>query len=257
MRAASNTEVPSGTVTAMPSIVSCTSLIVSDHPKPATSCTHRTHALRTHFLENVRFDLASKMLPYRTQRRMGELTETTYRRQLQRLREFRNQLQVPLRSLPMCPAGENIDHLLRSHAARHALPAGLIAEKPHSVERHVEHAAALRANHDGARPKHGPSRGQRFEIQSHVHHRCGQISRRRTRRRESFQRSSIQNSARAIVDYFRHRQSHGDFENSRIANVTAHAYKLQACRAALPLRFVPIHSVDQDLRYVGEGFHVI
>ena len=73
------------------------------------------------------------------------------------------------------PSHQQVRHLLRTHTARHALSARFIAIKTHRVQRHVQHAGRIVANHNRARTQHRPRIGQRLEIQPHIHHRRRQI----------------------------------------------------------------------------------
>ena len=49
-----------------------------------------------------------------------------------------------------CPTAQDAHQLLRAYAARHTLAAGFIAEETDRIQRHVEHAAMVGANHNRA-----------------------------------------------------------------------------------------------------------
>src|ERR1700730_5507110 len=102
-RAASNTVVPFGTVTACPSIVRCRSLIQRSCDFP-----HRTHTLRTAMLQNVGFHFRPEMFDHRRDGRVRELAQATDGGELHGFRKFLEQSQVRNSPFTLRPARENV-----------------------------------------------------------------------------------------------------------------------------------------------------
>src|SRR5580658_6750544 len=109
-RAASNTVVPAGTVTASPSMVSVTSLM-------PLGLSHGAHAVRTAMIANMYYQLIVEMLDHGGNGGMRKLPETANGAQLQRLRQLMQQIEIRHRPLAAGPGGQNIHQLLRSYPA--------------------------------------------------------------------------------------------------------------------------------------------
>ena len=65
------------------------------------------------------------------------------------------------------------------------------------------------------------------------------------------------NAAGVLEDDLLHWCPHRDQIDAGFADVAAHADEFQACAAIHALRLVPVDSIYQDLRNVGEGFDVV
>ncbi len=101
---------------------------------------------------------------------------------LHRCRQFIEQLHVTFGASSFGPAFQQLDHLLRAHAAWYALAAGFVAIEARRIERHVKHAAVFGANHDRARSHHGARGGYCIPIQWKARHRSRQVSQTTDRR---------------------------------------------------------------------------
>src|SRR6185295_2352660 len=98
-RAASNTVVPLGTMTACPSIVRCRSLMRS----PSCDFSHGADALRTAMLQNVRFHLRPEMFDHRRDGRVRKLAQAADRGHFHGFRYLVEQYQIRGGPFPLGP----------------------------------------------------------------------------------------------------------------------------------------------------------
>ena len=164
------------------------------HPRrfPRTCRDRKTNPARAFSFQDMRVNLRPKMFQHRLNRRRHNLPQSAYRSQAHRLATSSS---INARSArycvsltPPCVQRASISsHLLRAHPARHALSARFIPVKSYRIQRHIQHAGCIVANHNRTRSQHRARIRQRLEIQSHIHHRSRQVSRRRPRWRERLQ----------------------------------------------------------------------
>src|ERR1700693_2593476 len=196
IRAASKTLVPGGTDTARPSIVMLTSpggedtvaIIYSARrcrpyswPNTYTlsfdvaRCISETYSTGALPFQNMSVDFGAKMFQHRLDGRRNNLTKTADGCEPHGQRQFLKQRQVGailcFRQRALGPTRQQVHHFLRTDAAWHALAARLVAIEAHSVQGHVQHAGGVIADDDGTGAQHGAGIGERFKIQTHVHHR--------------------------------------------------------------------------------------
>src|SRR3989442_3718795 len=130
VRAASSTVLPEGTSTPRPSMLSSTvpmvivTLIVD-------SLGHRAHVGRTVLVHDVRLDLVVEVLDDRPDGRRRDLAQPADGRLGHGMGQIGDEVEV----LGAAPTGrdpdEDLRQLHRSHPARDALAAGLVAIEPH------------------------------------------------------------------------------------------------------------------------------
>ena len=192
-------------------------------------------------------------------RRVRELAQPADGGQLHRFGKLVHQFQIGGACPCRASTREDIHHFLRPHAARNALAARFVAEKGARRSAPCRACSVPSAQTTIApEPSIEPIDGQRLEIQPDVDHRRRKIARRWSRRRERLQAFFRRaDSARLIENHFRHRRAHRDDENPRLAHVSADADEFQSRRPALPLRFVPVHALHQNLRHVRERLDVV
>src|SRR5712691_10553692 len=147
-----------------------------------------------------------------------DLAETADRGEHYRLRQLVDEGQVLATPSAAGHVREDVDHLGRPDPAGDALPARLVLEELHRVQRHVEHAGAFGADDDGSRSQHGARLAQRLELERRVDHGGRQVARRRAGWRPGLQGLAAQHAARA-VEQFAGRRSQGDFVDARPGDV--------------------------------------
>src|SRR2546426_889448 len=253
LRAASKTRVPAGTSTAAPSMVSFTRGV----GKPSASLGHRAHARRTAPAGNVVLDLFGEVGDDRLDRRRRHLPEAADGGEHHRLGQLVDQVEILALAAAVGDVFQDPDHLGRAQAAGDALAAGLVPEEADGVERHVEHAGALGADDDRARAQHRSRLLERFEVERHVHHRGGEIARRRPRRRERLEGAAVENPARLLEDHFPGGRAPRDLVDPRAHDLAADADALEPRGAGPALTLEPLDAVPEDQRHEGEGLHVV
>src|SRR5580704_3626041 len=228
----------------------------------ARPCRRRkTNPARTLPLQNVRIHFLAKMFQHGLHRRRNNLPQPADRSQTHGLAKLIDQSEIRavlcFRQPAMCPSHQQVRHLLRPHPARHALPARFVPIKPHRIQRHIQHASRIVADHNRARTQHRTRIRELFEIEPHVHHRRRQIPRRRPRRRKRFQLPAAANPSCVVEKNFAHRDSHRHFKNSGLGRMATHAYKFQSTRTAFALRLEPLNTTRQNLRHVCKRLDVV
>src|SRR5215472_8106188 len=192
MRAASKTEVPLGTRADLPSMLmsiipgGAATLDISGTNSYALKFSRarrggKADSARALPLQHVSIDFRAKMLQHGLNRRGSNLAKTANGCLAHRLRKVveEREISAVLRfgNSALRPANKQVGHFLRPHAARYALPARFVAIKTHSIQRHVEHARGVVANNDCTGAKHRACIGERLEVERHIHHRSGQVTR--------------------------------------------------------------------------------
>src|SRR5579872_2036044 len=157
IRAASKIVVPGATETGVPSIVSCTCFGVGFAGAASALMTFsrlEADSSRAMAANQVILDDSGEMFHDRSDGDRHNLAKTTDGSLFHRGRKLIENLHVLLSASALGPAFQHFDHFLRAHAAGNALAAGFIAIEPGGVKSHVEHAAALGTDHDGAGADH-------------------------------------------------------------------------------------------------------
>src|SRR5579864_6110714 len=106
-------------------------------------------------MEKMFVNLLAKVLHDGLNRRGQNLAQTADGTQPQGLGKFFHDLLVRFMMPSLRPAMKNLNHLLRSYSAGHALSTRLVAIKTYRIERHVQHASAFGAHYDGGGAHHG------------------------------------------------------------------------------------------------------
>src|SRR5215472_4687915 len=191
IRPASKTLVPAGTRTDFPSIVRSTipggvlEVVMLGSNSNALRfagprCWREANPARTLTFQNVRINFGAKMLQHGLNWSSRNLAKAADGRLAHRLRKIIEERQVRsilwLGNAALRPANEHLRHFLRAYAARDALATRFVAIKTYCVQRHVQHAGRVVANHNGAGAEHRPCVRERPEVETHIGHRGRQIA---------------------------------------------------------------------------------
>src|SRR6266478_1791844 len=199
----------------------------------------------------------TKVFQHRKDGDGNHLAESADRRQLQGMRELIEQWQVGARGAAFGPSRKHFDQLLRTHSARDALATRFVAIEADRVERHVEHASAFGADHDGSRADHGTGCRYCVPVESEVSHGCGQVPRGRARWRVREQLAISENTAGIFEDELRILRAHGDFVDSGTIYIAANAYELHTRCGVCSLGLEPVRATGKDHGGEGESLDVV
>ena len=142
-------------------------------------------------------------------------------------------------------------------AARRALPAGFVSEKPHQVQRGIARAIVLRQHDDGCRADEAAVRLQRVEIERDVAQRRGQDAARRAARQVRIKIVSLLHAAAVFVDQLAHGDAGRREMDARMLHAARHRKRAQSLAAMTSLGREPVGAFFDNVAHPVERFHVV
>src|SRR4030095_15440126 len=233
------TVLPFVVTTSRPSIMMFTGSIIEDWsngmlecwtivPRPSLhySRTPSLHSHRAALFRNVRFKLVAVFLDKRRRRHGRRIAERTNRIPHDIATDVENQIEIALLARAVLDAAKNLFHPVTAFAARAALAAGLVGEKPSEVPRGVDHTRGIVHDDHSAGAEQASRRLDGLVIEIHLFDLLGAQHRHRSAtRNDTLEFSAVGNSAAVFIEKLFEWIAHFHFVDTGLSYVTTDAEK--------------------------------
>src|SRR5579883_904396 len=252
-------DVPSGTVTRWPSMVSVTSFsdFEAGVPKSVSSTSDICVSSLFRSLQMLRLEILGEVVECAHHGVGRETAQSTERAKLHGVAEVLDQREVIVDAFAAQDLVDGLRPAGRSDPARRAFAAGFDGAELEGKTRLLRHVDAVVEHHDAAMADQPVACGKGLIVERRVEQRAREIGAERTADLRRAHRAAGKRAAADIVDELAERNAEGSLEQAAMADVAGELDRHGAARAPYAEIGIGLATIGKNEGHRGERQHVI